>query len=189
MAKGLFKKSKYINILVAITAFLISLIFVEVILRVFFIKDIEPVHYLFITKPALQDQEKIFGFKENADIREVAVHWNGKEFEIIYDTSFSTNNIGLVQKNSFDPKKEAIVLVGDSFTQGEGALPWFYKLEENWQNSRYQLINLGIMGTGIEQWKYILSWFSELGNIKHIFICFITDDWNRRRCVIRDNLD
>jgi hypothetical protein len=28
-----------------------------------------------------------------------------------------------------------------------------------------------------------------MGKTKHIFICFITDDWNRRRCVIQDNLD
>jgi hypothetical protein len=140
-----------------------------------------------MSKPALQDQETAFGFQENTRIREAAVNWNGKQFEIIFDTSFTTNNIGLVQKKSFDPKKGAIILVGDSFTQGSGAVPWFYTLEEHWQNSRYQLINLGIMGTGIEQWKDMLSWFSNLGNIKHIFICFITDDWNRRRCIIRDN--
>jgi hypothetical protein len=181
------KKSPHLNIFLLITSLLVALIVVELLLRVFMIKDFQPSHYLFMSKPALQDQETAFGFKENVPIREAAVYWNGKQFDLIYDTSFTTNNIGLVQKSSFDPKKEAIVLVGDSFTQGSGADPWFYTLEDHWRNSSYQLVNLGIMGTGIEQWQHMLGWFANLGKIKHIFICFITDDWKRRRCVVRDN--
>ena len=187
MITGFLKKSPSLNLFMLLTSLLVAFILVELLLRVFIVKDFKPSHYLFFSKPALQDQETAFGFKENTDIREAAVDWNGKQFDIIYDTLFTTNNIGLVQKKSFDPRKETIVLVGDSFTQGSGAVPWFYRLEETWHNNRYQLSNLGIMGTGVEQWKYMLRWLSSLGEIKHIFICFITDDWNRRRCVVRDN--
>jgi hypothetical protein len=187
MLRGFLKKSPFLNLVMLITSCLVAVILVELLLRVFIIKDFKPSYYLFMSKPALQDQETAFGFKENTLVREAAVTWYGSRFDIIYDTSFTTNTIGLVQKKPFDPKKEALVLVGDSFTQGSGAVPWFYRLEEQWQNSRYQLINLGIMGTGIEQWQVMLRWFASLGKMKHIFICFITDDWKRRRCVVRDN--
>ncbi len=188
MEKGVFKKSIYLNIVIAFISFLISLICVELLLRYFLINDLNINSLYFISEPALQDQEKKYGFKENTEIREVAVYWNGKNYQVEFDNYFTTNNLGLVQKNPFDPKKETIVVIGDSFTQGMGSIPWFYKLEENWQDSRYQLINLGTIATGIEQWKYMLNWFADFGKIKHIFICFISDDWERMRWVPRDDL-
>ena len=187
MIKNLLQKINPLNILVLFISISISIFFVESITRIFFPHEFEPLRYAFITKPALQDQETAFGFKENTEIREVCVYWTGKAFQIEYDNSYTTNNIGLVQKNSFDPQHESIVFVGDSFMQGTGAVPWFYKLEKNWHNDKYQLINLGMMGTGTDQWKYMLQWFSQMAKIKHIFICMISQDWNRIRWVPQED--
>jgi hypothetical protein len=184
-----FLQKNYLNIIILAVSFFISLIFVEFIVRIFFPSDFEAIHYAFMTKPLFQDQENAFMFKENTNIREVVLYWTGTKFLNEYDTTYTTNNIGLVQKNLFDPKREAIVFIGDSFTQGNGAVPWFYKLEKNWPSSKYQLINLGMMGTGVVQWKYMLQWFSKLGKIKHLFICFISQDWNRIRWVPREDPD
>jgi hypothetical protein len=174
-------KSLRTNILIIIISLVITLLCIEIFLQSFISDDIHDKRFLFLSKPSLLDQNKSFGFNKNTCVREVAVYGNRNNFHIEYDTSFITNNIGLVQKHSFDPKKKSIIIIGDSFTQGQGAIPWFYQLEDDYKNNECQLINLGIIGTGIEQWKDTLQWFSSIGEIKHIFICCLSDDWARPR--------
>jgi hypothetical protein len=181
--KGLSTKA-----LIIIFSFVITSLFIEFIFN-FSSDENNNRAFLFITKPSLLDQYKSFGYSKNTRVREIAVYGNGKTFHVEYDASFITNNIGLVQKKSFDPKKKSIVIIGDSFTQGAGATPWFYQLEDHWINNEYQLINLGIIATGIEQWKDTLRWFSGIGEIKHIFICCISDDWIRPRWYIYENVE
>jgi lysophospholipase L1-like esterase len=177
------------NILFITVSFVITLLFIEIFYQSFFADNIHNKRFLFITKPSLLDQNKSFGYNKNTFVREMAVYGNGNNFHIEYDTSFVTNNIGLVQKKGFDPKKQSIVIIGDSFTQGQGATPWFYQLEDDWKNNEYQLINLGIIGTGIVQWKDTLQWFSSIGKIKQIIICCISNDWIRPRWYICENAE
>jgi lysophospholipase L1-like esterase len=176
------------NLLITIITFIVTLLFIEIFYHFFFADNFHNKRFLFITKPSLLDQNKSFGYYKNTCVREIAVYGNGNKFHIEYDTSFKTNNIGLVQKKPFDPKKKSIVIIGDSFTQGQGATPWFYHLEDNWKHNGYQLINLGIIGTGIKQWKDTLQWFSSIGEIKQILICCISDDWVRPRWYISENV-
>ena len=60
-------------------------------------------------------------------------------------------------KQDVFPKKRAIFVVGDSFTEGQGASPWFYDLEDAYDAEGTQLINLGILGTGPQQWENLAS--------------------------------
>ena len=177
------------NTLTIIISFSIALLFIEIFCQSFFADKFYNKRFLFITKPSLLDQNKSFGYNKDTIVREIAVYGNGKNFYIAYDSSFITNNIGLVQKKPFDPRKKFIVIIGDSFTQGQGATPWFYQLEDNWKNNEYQLINLGIIGTGIEQWKDTLQWFSNFGEITQIIICCIADDWIRPRWYACENVE
>lgn len=186
MLKNLVRKISFLNLGLLVASVLLAFIMAEAITRIFFSHEFQPFRYAFVTKPLIQDQEKTFGFKENVRIREVAVYWTGKQLEVEYDNTYTTNNFGLVQKTPFDPQKPAVVLIGDSFTQGNGAVPWFYTLEQQWQNQNYQFINLGMMGTGVEQWQHMLQWFAESGKISHVFICFISQDWNRARWIPRE---
>jgi hypothetical protein len=48
-------------------------------------------------------------------------------------------------------------LIGDSFTEGQGASPWFYELEGTRDVSKPQIVNLGILGTGPKQWVNLAS--------------------------------
>jgi lysophospholipase L1-like esterase len=177
------------NLLITLISFIVTLLFIEIFYHFFFADNFHNKRFLFITKPSLLDQNKSFGYSKNTIVREIAVYGNGKKFHIEYDTSFKTNNIGLVQKKNFDKGKKSIVIIGDSFTQGQGVTPWFYQLEDDWTNNEYQLINLGIIGTGIVQWKDTLQWFSSIGKINQIFICCISDDWIRPRWYIWENLE
>ena len=44
-------------------------------------------------------------------------------------------------------------MIGDSFTEGQGATPWFYDLEKFYDAREVKLVNLGILGTGPKQWE------------------------------------
>jgi hypothetical protein len=174
--------------LLVVISLLLSMVLLEGGLRIFDYPPPKVPRFLFLSRPGMKDQHTAFGFYENRQIREVAIYKTGKDFEVEFDNSFSTNNLGLVQKTAFDPRKKSLVFIGDSFTQGEGATPWFYKLEAGWRHNAYQLVNLGLIGTGLVQWRDTLKWFSKIGEIKHVFIIFISDDWLRRRWHVHDDL-
>ena len=182
-------KDSLVSLLLVVISFLLSLVLLEGVLHISNYPPRKIPRFLFFSRPALQDQKTAFGFHGHTKIREVAVYKPGKEFQVEYDTTYKTNNLGLVQKTDFDPRKESLVFIGDSFTQGEGASPWFYKFEESWGSNEYQLVNLGLMGTGLVQWADTLQWFSGISKIKHVFILFISDDWLRRRWYAHDNLE
>lgn len=153
----------YIKLLIVFGSLLLSFLLIEGFLRIFYPFKFYSKRYLFMTKHSLLEQKSVCRYYPNTDIREVAVYEQHNGFIIEYDHSFLTNNIGLVQKNNFSKLRNSIVFIGDSFTQGEGSNPWFYKLENCWKNNKYQLVNLGILGTGIAQWNDTLKWFSKIG--------------------------
>jgi hypothetical protein len=97
-----------------------------------------------------------------------------------YEYQFTTNANGLVQLNEFDSAKPAIVFLGDSFTEGQGAAPWFYRLEQQWpEHSGYQLVNGGIVGTGVEAWGRLYTDLSTHVHAAKVVIIFISEDWTR----------
>ena len=174
--------------LLVVLSVVLGMVLVEVALRVCNFPPKQGPRFLFFSRPGMKDQHKDFGYYENRKIREVSICKTREGFQVEYDTSYSTNNLGLVQKSNFDPAKKSLVFIGDSFTQGEGATPWFYKLEAGWRDNTYQLVNLGLIGTGLVQWRDTLKWFAQKGAIKHIFLIFISDDWLRRRWYAHDDL-
>jgi hypothetical protein len=102
------------------------------------------------------------------------------EIQPEYDYQFTTNANGLVQLQEVDPARPAILFLGDSFTDGQGAKPWFYRLEQEWpESSRYQLVNGGIVGTGVEAWVRFYKTMSTRFRIAKAVIIFISDDWTR----------
>ena len=60
-------------------------------------------------------------------------------------------------KRDVIPNEHAIFVIGDSFTEGHGASPWFYELEDAYDANGAQIINLGILGTGPQQWENLSS--------------------------------
>jgi len=109
-------------------------------------------------------------------ITELAEPKIAKEYE--YD--IITNSSGLVQLNDIEVSKSSILFLGNSYTEGQGAPPWFYKFESHWpRDSSYQVINGGIQGTGIEAWEQLYKNISSGANISKLVVIFISDDWTR----------
>ncbi len=130
--------------------------------------------------PAFRNQGNIFTYQPNATIRATTFYENGTSFHKEYDYEFKTNNLGLVQKLDVDKVRPSTLLLGDSFTEGQGATPWFYILEEGSSNKSTQLINGGFLGTGFAQWKLLHDQLEASSiQINRVVVPFISDDYQR----------
>jgi lysophospholipase L1-like esterase len=124
-----------------------------------------------------------FVFQPNAEIRTAAYFITAKtpiRLTEEYEYGFATNSDGLVQNNEISPTARSVMLLGDSFTQGQGARPWFYDLERAWTAPNgYRLINGGIMATGVVGWERLYSEIATKANVDKVVLIFISDDWAR----------
>ena len=80
-----------------------------------------------------------------------------EDIVIEYDYLINTNNIGLVMKGDLRTGDKVVFVIGDSFTEGQGSTPWFYRLEDDYKRFSPKLVNLGILGTGPMQWENFAS--------------------------------
>lgn len=103
----------------------------------------------------------------------------------VFDTPMHTNNLGLFDTRQYhkDPAaRKRIALVGDSYTQGIGSIPWIpdlaVRLEKDFP---VQLFGLGITGTGFENFDLLLEHYEQELSFTDIIILAIEDDFARMR--------
>ena len=167
---------------------LVSVFFALLLVEIFglFLFRNEPKQGLFLlTKNSMKvDSYGAWRYQPNKSVRLLAVYGNRIEYDVIFDV----NNIGLIQKNDIESsgKKEYIAIVGDSFTAGVGASPWFSSLQESlkndkeFDNQKFELLNLGMPGTGLENFeRYLHSISNSNIQIKKVIIIAISDDFLR----------
>ena len=148
------------NALLALGALIVGFAIVELLTRVFI------GHPLYLSNAAsrvilyekgnnFQNVDRIFKYQPNTEFHTetLFVSHNDDSVTREYGYNIRTNNIGLIQTSDIPPESEVYVLLGDSFTEGQGATPWFYKLEE--ENKDKKIVNGGILGTGPAQWKQL----------------------------------
>ena len=117
---------------------------------------------LFEAGDNFQNFNGYFKYFPNQEIRSTTLYLKSEptsidDLVIEYDYLIRTNNFGLVMKRDVSPNEHAIFVIGDSFTEGQGASPWFYELEDSYDANGAQIINLGILGTGPQQWENLAS--------------------------------
>jgi len=127
-----------------------------------------------------QNHEDIFTFVPDSEIRHVAGFISDDDLDVRYDYHFRTNNLGLVQDADVVPGRESLLLLGDSFTEGQGAEPWFRLVSREIDKLGYQAVNGGLIGTGFEQWlkleRYLVA---QNVRIRKLVVLFISDDYYR----------
>ncbi len=134
-----------------------------------------------------------FKYFPNKEIRSVTLYSTPtpsavSDIAVEYDYVIRTNNAGLVMREDINTSKSHIYVIGNSFTEGQGAAPWFYRLEVNENTQTQQLINAGILGTGPSQWQLLVD---DLANeysssLIGAVINIIPDDMRRKRWVFSD---
>jgi hypothetical protein len=127
-----------------------------------------------------RNESDIFTYAPNKEIRNLTAFYRDKDFNIEYDYRFRTNNLGLVQDEDVVSDKDSILIMGDSYTEGQGAEPWFRLLAPEIVKLNYQAINGGLRGTGFEQWNKLQhSLTAKNIRIRKVVIVFIFDDYQR----------
>jgi hypothetical protein len=108
---------------------------------------------LFEAVPNFKNEGDIFKYHPNTEFRSVTFYVNPDEKTAVkeYDVTIKTNNLGLVQLNHISDNTIVDLFIGDSFTEGHGASPWFYNLESE-RVGQIKAVNGGIVGTGPLQW-------------------------------------
>jgi hypothetical protein len=108
---------------------------------------------LFEAVPNFKNEGNLFKYHPNARFKSTTFYVDpDKKISIKeYESIIKTNNLGLVQLNNIPEGSIVDLFVGDSFTEGHGASPWFYNLESE-RVDQVKAVNAGIVGTGPLQW-------------------------------------
>src|SRR5271165_812191 len=127
-----------------------------------------------------ENHEDIFTYLPHSEIRNVTGFFSDHDFAVEYDYRFRTNNFGLAQDADIVPGSDSLLLLGDSFTEGQGAEPWFPLVSPAIEKLGYQPINGGVLGTGFQQWlkldRYLVA---NKTQIRKVIVLFISDDYHR----------
>lgn len=126
----------------------------------------------------------IFTYKENSEITHRVWYETENGFTNEYSYQLRTNNLGLAQNFDVDRGKESLLILGDSFTEGTGSIPWFNSFAKKFPDKTLQLVNGGILGTGFQHWLSLDDYLEELGfKFSKRIIIFISDDASRKQWV------
>jgi hypothetical protein len=170
--------------LLAVVSVIVGIAVVEVLCRLFLPSLTENrsqwVMYLEGRGTIFQNHGDIFTYLPNEEVRNVNGFLFDGNLKVEYDYRFRTNNLGLVQDTDVLPGRESLLLLGDSFTEGQGAEPWFRLISPEIVKLGFQPVNGGLMGTGFEQWLK-LDRYLEANDIqiRKVVVLFISDDYRR----------
>ena len=139
-----------------------------------------------LSSPTFQtDSQGAVRYVENQRIRSVVVAAN----HIVYDVRYRTNNLGFIDHEDYgvgpsvrrsDARRYAFV--GDSFTAGvHGGTPWVAAIRDEARRTDpdLEIYNLGVEGTGFEQFSRLLDSASTQLEFSEIVILALSDDFWR----------
>ena len=130
--------------------------------------------------PIFENHGDIFTYLPHSKIRNLTAFLTDHGFVTEYDYRFETNNFGLVQDADIAPQRDSLLLLGDFFTEGQGAEPWFRLVSPTIEKLEYQPINGGVMGTGFEQWLRLGRYLAGKNiEARKLLVIFISNDYTR----------
>ena len=104
----------------------------------------------------------------------------GPELTKEFEYTMQADSNGLIEPRAPDGAKPVLLLLGDSFTEGQGAFPWFYDLQRRWPDgSAYEVMNGGLMATGVQSWELLHRELARRVPVAKILVLFISEDWTR----------
>lgn len=129
---------------------------------------------------AFQNVGASFVFQPDSAIR-VVMHFDIRGAWVKeYEYELRTNNFGLAQAEDIHAGSPSILILGDSYTEGLGAEPWFETTVPFFREQGYQPINGGLAGTGFKQWRLLHDHLRTGGiRIAKLVVVLISGDYGR----------
>ena len=175
------KRSNWIkNTSLVIASFAVMLGLTEIILRLFVgdaLYSGRAGRSLYYSSPNLERVKSgAVHYVPDTLIRSITVYYN----QIEYDTRHKTNNLGFFDHRDYTIEpRNGILFIGDSFTAGVGASrPWLPVLNDRYPD--INLYNLGVTGTGQENFYRLFENFQDDLNYSTVVILSISDDLDRK---------
>jgi len=170
------------NAALLLVSTIISLVFVEVMLRQTNIGISSLNHRVLFYSPHafVISKSGAIKYRAKTDIRLSAVYGNLVEIDLYYPT----NNLGFIDPQNYGPEEtgRAVGFVGDSFTAGSGGtFSWVNRLRSLSDKQNTKLYNLGIAGTGALHFEDILEDFHQSLDLDEINIMVISNDFFREK--------
>ena len=169
----------------AIWVIIISILLLEAIgLFVFDNRYYWDLRYLTYTQGAVINQsvkdKALWTYAPNSSVRTIATYADVLGAEVEYDCSFETNSLGFIQAGSEDKPADYLVL-GDSFTEGQGGCPWLIKekIHSDAFMRSYNILNGGLQGAGLQTFEAVLELHEQESIPKNIAIIAISNDFKR----------
>lgn len=140
--------------------------------------------YLFVSRDAFRVLNNgLWTYKENSNILTAAVYNFGGGSILEYACKFKTNSLGLIDTNWIEIDKKPVLILGDSYTEGQGGCPWLTKdsILADKNLSSFSIVNGGLMGTGIQSFEMLERWLSKNKNIhfENVIVLAIVNDFKR----------
>jgi hypothetical protein len=179
--------SKILSWLLIIPSIIIGISLFEIFCRIFLpqVIDIDAriqhnIYFFDGPNTIFRDYGETFTYVPNSNIRVVTLSYSKDSFDVEYDYHIQTNNFGLVQDTDVTPGVPSLMLLGDSFTEGVGAEPWFRSVGPEVIKLGYQPINGGIGGTGFSSWFKLNRYLVNANiQVRKLIVLFISDDYRR----------
>src|SRR5712691_916624 len=125
-----------------------------------------------------KNYDDFYVFSPNDKLRVVGANISTGPPVVEFDYHVQTNNFGLIDDRNLEKHADSLLLVGDSFTAGEGAEPWFEKISSGIRGLNFQPINGGIIGAGFGHFAKVDDLLSRHQiAIRKIIVIFISDDY------------
>jgi hypothetical protein len=158
----------------------------EVLVRQLHLADRQPDFLMYSAPHYVLDDFGAVRHLPNKDVRAVRV----REGRIVTDDRFHTNNLGLIDDRDYpiagsqERTGERYAVAGNSFTVGMGGgEAWIPRLRDSLRvrSPDVEMYNLGVIGTGVEQFHDLLTSVSRQLTFTHIVIVVISHDFERGR--------
>ncbi len=167
------------NVLLVLVSTLVTLIVVEIVLRLFFSYILytgKLSRSLYYSTPLFATtKNSAVHYAPNTPLHSIAVYYN----KIEYETRYNTNNLGFVSdKNYTMETKDGVLFLGDSFVAGVGSnKPWLPVLDEKYPE--INLYSFGVTGTGQKNFYKLFENYQDDLNYSTVVIMPISDDLKR----------
>jgi hypothetical protein len=157
---------------------LIELVVAVLIIEMFMAPLRGPIVFLKGEQTIFQSHGSVFTYVPHMQARTEHVYYSESEFQVEFDYTFPTNNLGLVQDNDVVPGRKSVLVLGASFTEGVGSPPWFTTFAPEIEKFGYQPINGGQRGTGFQMWWQLAQYLENKGlQIEKLVVVFTSDNF------------
>ena len=170
-------KERILGLTLFLASCIVAIVIAELVIRVASKSGQQGVYMM--SYPSIQlAPEGYVRYAARANVRSIAVDDAG----IVYDVDFDTNDFGFVDTVDYAALsgRVNVVLIGDSFTAGyHGGSPWIGDLRTA-LDADMAVFNLGVSGTGIQEFERRLNAIAARIPIDLIIILTISNDFYRR---------